>query len=355
MHYYDNIQTFGLDVKEKNYFLLDALNSLTKYHVENCKEYKSLTQKLKTINFSANEIKEIPYIPVRLFKHLELLSVPKKNIIKTMVSSGTTGNEVSKIFLDKDTSYLQRKILSKIVSDFIGSKRLPMLIIDIKSLLSKNDKFSARAAGVLGFSIFGNDIEYALDDDMNINLIRIQKFLNKHKGKRILIFGFTFIIWKHFIDKLKKLNVKLDIPNGILVHGGGWKNLNLESINNEDYKKEILKTIGISKVHNYYGMVEQTGSIYMECDYNYLHTSSFSDIVIRDFKKFEKCSNGESGLIQLLSVIPKSYPGHSLLTEDIGVIYGTDDCKCGRKGKYFKVFGRIADSESRGCSDTYTG
>jgi hypothetical protein len=56
----------------------------------------------------------------------------------------------------------------------------------------------------------------------------------------------------------------------------------------------------------------------------------------------------------LLSLIPKSYPGHSILTEDLGTIYGVDNCQCGRKGKYFKVHGRIKSAEIRGCSDTYT-
>tara|TARA_Y100000031_G_C8221021_1_gene385917 strand:- start:1582 stop:1890 length:309 start_codon:yes stop_codon:yes gene_type:complete len=101
-------------------------------------------------------------------------------------------------------------------------------------------------------------------------------------------------------------------------------------------------------------MVEQTGSIYMECEYGFLHTSSFSDIIIRDHAKYKSQNIGSRGLIQLLSMIPKSYPGHSLLSEDIGEIHGVDDCKCGRKGNYFKVYGRMTNAESRGCSDTYT-
>jgi hypothetical protein len=60
------------------------------------------------------------------------------------------------------------------------------------------------------------------------------------------------------------------------------------------------------------------------------------------------------GLIQLLSVIPRSYPGHSLLSEDLGEFIGIDDCKCGRSGKYFNVYGRVKSAEVRGCSDTYS-
>ena len=100
-------------------------------------------------------------------------------------------------------------------------------------------------------------------------------------------------------------------------------------------------------------MVEQTGSIYMECEYNNLHSSIFSDIIIRRAFDFSIAKTGENGIIQTLSVIPESYPGHSLLTDDEGAILGEDNCPCGRLGKYFKINGRLKNAEVRGCSDTY--
>jgi hypothetical protein len=68
---------------------------------------------------------------------------------------------------------------------------------------------------------------------------------------------------------------------------------------------------------------------------------------------FSICDRGEKGVIQVVSVLPESYPGHAILTEDEGVLLGEDDCACGRKGKYFKILGRIKNAEVRGCSDTY--
>ena len=68
---------------------------------------------------------------------------------------------------------------------------------------------------------------------------------------------------------------------------------------------------------------------------------------------FSVCGMNETGLVQLLSLLPFSYPGHILLSEDLGEILGEDDCLCGRLGKYFKIHGRFAEAEVRGCSDTY--
>ena len=53
----------------------------------------------------------MPYIPVRLFKMLELKSIEKKDIFKTLTSSGTSGQAVSQIFLDKDNTSIQSKVL----------------------------------------------------------------------------------------------------------------------------------------------------------------------------------------------------------------------------------------------------
>jgi hypothetical protein len=100
-------------------------------------------------------------------------------------------------------------------------------------------------------------------------------------------------------------------------------------------------------------MVEQVGSIFVECEKGHLHTPNHADILIRDPITFEPLPFKQKGLIQVMSVLPKSYPGQSLLTEDLGTILGEDDCPCGWKGRYFSVEGRLPKAELRGCSDTF--
>lgn len=344
---------FEMEKAEKQKILLENLISLCKHHVENCSDYKKIIENLQIDLKAIKKMEDLPFIPVRLFKVFDLLSVPRDQVFKTMTSSGTTGQSVSKIFLDKDTALNQQKTLVKIVGAFTGISRSPMLVIDSPSVVKDRKMFSARGAGILGFSIFGSNITYALNDDMSINIEVISSFLEKHSGKSIFIFGFTFMIWQYFLKELKAKNCNFDLSSAVLVHGGGWKKLASESISNETFRKTLKDVAGISHVHDYYGMVEQTGCIYMECESGYFHASHFSDVIIRRSKDFSVCETGETGLIQLLSVLPRSYPGHSILTEDEGAIFGEDNCMCGRKGKYFKVFGRIKNAELRGCSDTH--
>jgi hypothetical protein len=83
------------------------------------------------------------------------------------------------------------------------------------------------------------------------------------------------------------------------------------------------------------------------------HPAAELRLLIRDPMDFHVLEKGKHGIIQVVSMLPESYPGHSLLTEDEGEILGEDDCPCGRKGKYFRIFGRLKNAEIRGCSDTY--
>jgi len=347
-----SIEPYSLGKKAKGTLLFNIMQELTKHHYRNCKEYRRILDFLGNSFENTTSLYNIPFLPARLFKQFDLRSVSKDSIIKTMTSSGTSGN-VSKIYLDRQTSGSQTKALTRIVSSTIGNARLPLIILDTSAVLKNRKMFSARGAGILGFSLFGRDKIYAFDENMNLDIEGIELFLDKHANERILLFGFTFMIWQHFYELLKKKRFHPDLSQGVMIHGGGWKTLIDKAVSPEEFKRELKNICGINQVYDYYGMVEQTGTIYMACESGHLHASAYSDIIIRKPKDFSTAKIGQKGIIQTLSALPYSYPGHSLLTEDEGVMLGEDDCSCGRKGKYFKVLGRIKRAELRGCSDTY--
>ena len=120
---------FGVGRAEKQELLREKLLRLTEQHRAHCAPYARM---METIGFSAVDVRsveDIPFLPVRLFKEMELRSVAEEDVFKTMTSSGTTGQQVSRIFLDRRTATNQQKTLVRIVSDRIGSSRMPMLII----------------------------------------------------------------------------------------------------------------------------------------------------------------------------------------------------------------------------------
>ena len=93
--------------------------------------------------------------------------------------------------------------------------------------------------------------------------------------------------------------------------------------------------------------------IFLDCEEGFKHIPDFADVIIRDFYSMKENPVGKPGLIEILSLIPTSYPGQAIITEDVGVLAGIDDCPCGRKGKYFKFLSRVEKSETRGCGDTF--
>ena len=212
--------------------------------------------------------------------------------------------------------------------------------------------YTARKAGILGFSFFSTKKFFLLNENYEIDFEGLENFLHENRNQKIFIYGFTFVLWKYFVNDLIKKKISYNFENCFIVHGGGWKKLIDINITDKKFKQIIFDQLKIVNVYDYYGMIEQTGSIYFECSSGYLHTSIYNDILIRNMKDLNVKKNKEVGIIQTFSILPKSYPGFSLLTEDLGVIIGENNCSCGLSGKYFKVLGRLEKSEIRGCSDT---
>lgn len=349
---FDLSQPYGLDKVNKQSLLLETLNVLTDWHRQQCQPYSNILAGLFS-HTHAERLEALPFVPVRLFKSLDMVSVSSDQVIKTLTSSGTTGQAVSRIFLDRETAMRQTRVLAAIMSHFLGAARLPMVIVDSADLLKDRTRFNARAAGILGFSVFGRQHHYCLDDHLSLKLDALEEYLDKHQNEPILLFGFTYVVWQGLYQGALSLNKKLDFGRqSTLIHGGGWKKLIDQQVTNEEFKSRLHEQLGIRRVFNYYGMVEQVGSIFMECEHGHLHSPVFADVIVRNPVTLEPVGFGEPGVVEVLSALPLSYPGHVLLTEDMGVVHGEDDCPCGRLGKYFSISGRLPNVEMRGCSDT---
>lgn len=347
------IPPYGIKQSDKDKIITPILLNLLKEHSECCSSYRNILDKLEFISSSVTTLSDLPFIPVRLFKDYDLLSVPKEKVIKVLTSSGTSSQKLSKIYLDALNASNQTKTLNYIISSFIGKKRLPLLLLDSPLVKKDRSLYSARGAGIIGFSLFGRDTEFALNNDMELEIEKIEKFFLKHSDQVILMFGYTYMIWKFIVKVLEKKNIFFNKNNLILFHIGGWKKLHDEAVDFHEFNNRVKSVLGNVKIFNYYGMAEQLGSVFVQCEFGHFHCSNFSDVIIRKTNNFEVAKIGEKGVIELLSVLPSSYPGNIILTEDEGEILGVDDCPCGRKGKYFNIRGRIKNAELRGCSDTY--
>ena len=338
--------------QEKIFYLASLLDDLTKIHQENCAPYRKFVDSFFESYQPTKRIDKIPFIPIGLFKQLELKSVPDSKIIRVLQSSGTSGT-TSKVFLDKITAINQIKALTDIFQQTVSAKKIPMIVVDHPQTANPSGSINARVAAIKGFSIFASETHYVLNENSRTQIDLLTQIQEEHGNSEVFFFGFTSVIWKELLIKLQEQGIELNFPKATLIHGGGWKKLTDLEVSDEEFKESVKKHLGVDRVINYYGMAEQTGSLYFECQESNLHTTAFGHVIIRDFKDLSVCENGEVGIVQLLSVIPMSYPGHSILTEDIGLVLGDDGCNCKKPGRFFKIMGRLPDAEIRGCSDVY--
>lgn len=344
---------YSLPQAQKSQWLAEILAVLDKLHRATCHPYSNIANQHSVIAAASTQLADLPFLAVRLFKHLTLQSIPDSEKFKTLYSSGTTSSQPAKVILDQHTSTRQSKVLVRILQHYLGKQRLPMLVIDSDSVLKDKSQYSARGAGIQGLAMFGRKVTYALDGNMQPDWSAIEQFCDQYAHQPVLVFGFTFMVWRYFVTALQKQNKALSLPHGVLLHSGGWKKLEAEKVSNSAFKHALQQVTGIEKIHNFYGMAEQVGSIFVECEAGHLHAPVFADVIVRDPYTLSPASIGETGLLQVLSCLPTSYPGHSLLTEDLGRVLGEDDCSCGKKGRYFEVLGRLPKTELRGCSDTH--
>ena len=100
---------------------------------------------------------------------------------------------------------------------------------------------------------------------------------------KFFIFGFTSFIYEYLFNKLSMRLLKHNFKNGILLHGGGWKKMEKIKVSNRIFKQKLFNKLKLKNIHNYYGLVEQTGSIFLDCKKcGCFVTSIYSDIIIRD-------------------------------------------------------------------------
>lgn len=352
-----NNEQFKCLQKDKEKKLLDILKLQIEENRKN-ENLNSMYQKLGVNVNTINSLEEIPFIPVNMFKYFDLRTCSEENVVRILNSSSTTGNVPSKICIDKETSIRQSNGLISTLTNYLGSYRRPMLVIDSKEVNNRNETLTARGAAIRGVSSFGKSLTYVMDmidGNLELNIERLKEFEAKYNDTNILVYGFTYIIWTRLIAVLKEKGISLNMPKIKLLHSGGWKKLNDQKVEKEEFNKSVAEVFGTKpeNIIDFYGMVEQLGVVFLDCECGYKHVPDFGEIIIRDFSTLKEVEKGQCGFIEVMSVLTSSYPGQAILTEDIGEYVGVDDCKCGRKGKYFKFKNRVEKSEIRGCGDTF--
>ncbi len=358
-------EPYFLSQSEKKPRFLQSMKESFQWHYQNCEMFQRFIDAQPVQNLSsAEKIEELPYLPITIFKELDLVSGPREQIKGTIRSSGTTSGKKSVINLDAVTMKRQQQALQQIMGSYLGKKRRIFIVFDSPRTVQKDGQnIPSRASAIRGMSLFARSMKFVLTDNLELDPEKLEDALSSLQPEdEVCIFGFTWILYKTFLslkerpdllqnfkEKIKKLS-----SNKKILHIGGWKKLKDIQVDKSQFNQEIADLFNTSPrdIIDFYGMTEQLGTVYPDCEEGYKHLPLYSEIILRDINTFEPLPIQKPGFIQLLTPLPNSYPGISILTEDVGEIKGIDDCPCGRKGKYFVFRKRIETAPIKGCGDT---
>jgi hypothetical protein len=352
---------YGTDPSQKHETLLALLKKEVAFACDRNARFRNYVEQWPIAFREATQISDLPYLPVGVFKaDPPLTLVCPEDVKRTLTSSATTGQTPSRIVLDAGTSKRMTKGVVTIVRDFIGPARRPYLVVDTPDNLAARDQLGARAAAIQAVRSFATEAVSCLRSGQNeeavLDLEQLLACVAKWKTAEVLVYGFTSVIWTHLVQPLLRQNVVLDMPNVRVLHSGGWKRLEQQAVTRDAFNRGVALVFGCStdRVVDYYGMVENVGVIYPDCEHGNKHVPAFADIIVRDPLTLAPIKAGERGLIQVCSVLPTSFPGFLLLTEDRAELIGDDHCPCGRKGTSFRFAGRVPKAEIRGCGNVET-
>jgi phenylacetate-coenzyme A ligase PaaK-like adenylate-forming protein len=349
---------YAMTYEEKQNRLLPLLQQQVAKCCDSIPAYRDYLRKAGLPTSGYSSYSDVPYLPVSVFKEFDLCTVPQSQVVRVLKSSSTTTGIPSKIYLDKPTAFRQSQALAATIMDVLGGHQRPYLVLDCQEVNAPGSTLTARGAALRGFLPFASSVTYALHqngDGLQPQVEVLEKFFEQTQGKPVLVSGFTYIVWINVIQRFREKGIRFHHPEMKLFHSGGWKRLTELSVEKEAFANGVAETFGCepTDVRDFYGMVEQVGVVFVDCEAGNKHTPNFAEVEIRDFLTQRPARPGESGLIEILSALPTSYPGQSLLTEDVGLLMGVDNCPCGKPGLFFRFQGRVAKAEVRGCGDTF--
>lgn len=349
---------YGLDPPERQAALLGLLKRELAYASERNAGFRNYVEHWPVDFQSARSIADLPYLPVGAFKANPPLSLVGAGEIKrTLTSSSTSGQVPSRVVLDAPTARRMTKGVTAIIRNFIGSARRPYLVIDVPENLTPQAQLGARGAAIQGLGAFATETASCLRLDQHgeptLELEKLLDCAQRWRNTDVLVYGFTYVIWTQLIQPLQRRGIALYMPKVHALHSGGWKRLEQQAVTKDLFVRDVAAVFGCSpdRVIDYYGMVENVGVVYPDCERGNKHVPAFAEVIIRDPLTLAPVNAGQQGLVQVCSVLPTSFPGFLVLTDDMGEVIGYDGCLCGRRGTYFRFVRRVPRAEVRGCGN----
>ena len=320
------------------------------YQYENVEVYRKFVDFLGKNPSEIKEIKDIPFLPIEMFKnHLVLdKNFKTENYFQ---SSGTTQIQTRSKHYIADFNLYEESIyqsFEKFIGkpeDYIFLGLLPnysenphsSLIYMVDYLMKKSRKPEN------GYFLYNHQ-----------ELFELLQNLGK-ENKKVILFGVSFALLD-FLDSFPNTPI-LQFSNTLtIIETGGMKGRK-EEMTKDELLKILQKGFGTDKIFSEYSMTELLSQAYSLGNNEY-SCPNWMRILIRNTEDpFSYVENGRTGAINIIDLANR----HScsfIATQDLGkIIYNPEILRYAQNDKNdlfrkvkFQVLGRIDHSDIRGCS-----
>jgi hypothetical protein len=279
---------------------------------------------------------QIPTVPTIAFKEMEMTSLAPSERTCVFYSSGTTQQDRSRHFHSPASLELYKESLWQWFH-----QNFPTVGDDVRSLilfLTPRAQTSSLAHMFETISCHHANSQFlGIDHDgvWSIDDARLHQILNSATEPiGLLGTAFQFV---HLIDSLKS-PIQLP-PNSWIMETGGYKGRSRELSKSELHRllSEKLR-VAPQKIFSEYGMSELSSQAYDRAD-GLFRFPRWARFRIMNPANGRDAAEGEPGLIRIYD-LANVWSVMAIQTEDLGV----------RVGDAFKLVGRAAQAEARGCS-----
>lgn len=289
--------------------------------------YKKWVDYLNINTKEVNNINDIPYIPVSLFKTHKIKSYSQEAEI-IFSSSGTTGGNTSKHYV-KSIDLYQRAYIKSFEEYYGPIEEYTFLALLPSYMEREGSSLIMMAEDLIKRSNYADSGFYLYNyDELYKKLTEL-----KAKKRKTILLGVSFAILE-FAE-----NYTINFPDLIVMETGGMKGRRKEVLR-EELHSIYNNAFGTKSIHSEYGMTELLSQAYSKGN-GIFYCPLQMKILIRDTNDpLSIQPKGKSGGINIIDL----YNIHScsfIATQDLGKVLEDGS---------FEILGRFDNSDIRGCN-----
>ncbi len=290
------------------------------------RQWCGLISQPSTVNRQPLTLSNIPFLPISFFKsHTITSTLFEPEVI--FESSGTT-QTINSRHLVKDVGIYKQSFV-KAFELFYGDVKDWCIIALLPSYLERNNSSLVMMADEL-IKLRGNtNSGFYLNEFDKLHEVLLQQENNQQKT---LLIGVTFAL----LDFAAAYNMNL--KHTIIMETGGMKGRKKE-LTKAEIHALLIQGLGVEKVHSEYGMTELLSQAYSNGDGRFV-CPPWMKVVVRDEEDPLQVSLYGRGILNVID-LANIYSCSFIATDDVGIVYEDGS---------FEVWGRLDNSDIRGCS-----